>query len=108
MKNVQFTVREPKNKPDIAEVRYECVCGCKPRARYERGTNESGYEHCCCGRVHFVGDKAVEQMETYLAERSGTGEDTRKYDIDEYQVAAPWGDLPVAFGTPDELTKHEA
>ncbi len=104
MENVEFAVRTPKNRPDVIEARYDCACGCKPRARYERGSNEAGHEHCCCGRVHFVGDEATEHLETYLAERRSTGEDTREYKVDQYEVAAPWGAVSVAFGTPDQLT----
>ena len=104
MENVEFAVRTPKNRPDVIEARYDCACGCKPRARYERGSNEAGHEHCCCGQVHFVGDEATEHLETYLAERRSTGEDTREYKVDQYEVAAPWGAVSVAFGTPDQLT----
>ena len=60
MESVEFAVRTPKNKPNVVEARYGCVCGCKPRARYERGTNEAEHEHCCCGRVHFIGDEATQ------------------------------------------------
>jgi hypothetical protein len=105
MKNVEFTARSPLNKPNVVEVRYNCVCGCKPRARYERDTDEAGHEHCCCGRVHFVGEHAADHLQAYLAERRTTGEDLRTYDVDEYQVQAPWGaPIPVAFGTPDVIT----
>ena len=107
MENVDFVVRTPKNKPDVIEARYDCVCGCKPRARYERGGNEAGHEHCCCGRVHFVGDEATLQLEAYLEERRATGEDTRMYTVDMYQVMAPWGAVPVAFGPPDQLTMEQ-
>ena len=103
---MEIAVRSPKDKPDVIEARYECACGCKPRARYERGSGEAGYEHCCCCRVHFVGDEAMRQLEAYLAGRRATGEDARRYTLDQYQVAAPWGAVPVAFGTPDEFTDH--
>ena len=104
---MDFVARSPRNNPDIVEVRYDCVCGCKPRARYERGTDEAGYEHCCCGRVHFVGDHATEQLEAYLEERRISGEDTRQYALNQYEVVAQWGAVPVAFGTPDELAKED-
>ncbi len=103
---MEFAVRTLKNQPDVLEVRYDCACSCKPRARYQRDTSEAGHEHCCCGRVHFVGDEAMRKMETYLEERRVTGEDTRHYTLDQYQVEAPWGTVSVAFGTPDQLTEH--
>jgi hypothetical protein len=31
---MDFIVRTPRNQDDVVEVRYECECGCKPRARY--------------------------------------------------------------------------
>ena len=103
---MEFVVRILKNKPDVIEVRYDCACGCKPRARYQRGTEEAGHEHCCCGQVHFVGEQATQHLEAYLAERRATEEDTRQYTVTEYPVAAPWGAVPVAFGIPDRLTEH--
>ena len=48
----------------------------------------------------------MQKMETYLEERRVTGEDTRRYALDQYQVEAPWGTVSVAFGTPDQLTDH--
>ena len=104
---MEFIVRSPLNKADVVEVRYDCPCGCKPRARYQRGADEAGHEHCCCGRVHFVGDPALQQLDAYLAERHTTGEDTRQYTVDKYEVAAPWGTVPLAFGTPSQLSGHE-
>ena len=103
---MEFAVRTLKDKPDVVEVRYDCVCGCKPRARYARGSDEAGHEHCCCGRVHFVGSKANEKLEAYIAQRRATGEDTRHYALAQYQVTAPWGPVPVAFGTPETITHH--
>lgn len=103
---MEFAVRTLKDKPDVVEVRYDCSCGCKPRARYQRGTEESGHEHCCCGRVHFVGDKALQQLDAYLQSRRVSGEDARSYRINVYGVKAPWGSVAVAYGEPDRLTPH--
>ena len=103
---MEVAVRTLKNKPDVIEVRYDCVCGCKPRARYQSGSNDAGYEHCCCGRVHFVGDSATQELESYLNSRHANGEDTREYTLNQYQVTAPWGAVTIAFGTPDDLTNH--
>ena len=105
---MEFVVRSPRNRPNVVEVRYDCECGCKPRARYEQGTTEAGHEHCCCGRVHFVGDQATQHLEAYLAERRASGEDVDlQYTVQEQVVTAPWGDpIPVAFGVPDKLHEH--
>ena len=74
MKSVEFIVRTPMNKPDVVEVRYDCDCGCRPRARYQRGSGEAGHDQCCCGRVHFVGTDAQGRLEAYLQEQGASGE----------------------------------
>ena len=103
---MEFVTRILRNSPDTLEVRYNCDCGCKPRARYRQGTDEAGNEHCCCGRVHFVGAQADKHLDAYIKERLSSGEDTRNYAITTYQVEAPWGPVAVAFGEPDVLTPH--
>lgn len=103
---MEFITRTVRNRPDTLEVRYDCDCGCKPRARYQQGTDEAGYEHCCCGRVHFVGARADERIEAYITERAHSGEDTRHYTITGHEVEAPWGKVAVAFGEPETLTPH--
>lgn len=87
-----------------AEVGYQCNCGCKPRARYEKGSDASGHEHCCCGLAHFVGSDATPQLQTYLAQRRTEGLDAdRTYALGERHVTAPWGGvLTVAFAIPTE------
>ncbi len=70
-----FVVRSPRNNPDVAEVRYDCECGCKPRARFEKGTDDAGHEHCCCGQVHFVGAHADARLKEYLDDRATRNED---------------------------------
>ena len=108
MNPVEFVVRTPMNKPDMVEVRYECDCGCKPRARYQRGSSEAGHEQCCCGRVHFVGMDAKGRLEAYLQEQVTSGEDIgTHYTISTEEVTASWGEtVAVAFGVPDKLRKH--
>ena len=106
---MEFITRSPKNKPDVVEVRYDCACGCKPRARYQRGTEEANHEHCCCGQVHFVGVQAEERLKTYLDERSSQGLDAEVggYSIYTQHVDAPWGELvPVAYAVPEIPTAH--
>lgn len=105
---MNLIVRSPQNKPNVVEVRYDCACGCKPRARYQRGAAESGHEHCCCGQVHFVGDQAMKHLEVYLAERRERGEDAdMQHRLEQQTVTAPWGEpVAVAFAIPDQPRKH--
>jgi hypothetical protein len=46
---------------------YECGCPCAPTA--VPGDSEAGFEHCCCGKLHFAGPGAEEQLTRYLAAR---------------------------------------
>ncbi|MDA0988033.1 MAG: hypothetical protein O2783_02615 [Chloroflexi bacterium] len=106
---MEFMARSPRNKPDVVEVRYDCACGCKPRARYQRGTDEANHEHCCCGLVHFVGVQAEERLKTYLDERSSQGLDAEvgAYSIHSQHVEAPWGEpVSVVYAVPEIPKPH--
>ena len=100
---MDFIVRQLTSRPDTMLVRYDCSCGCKPNAEYRQGTEETGHEHCCCGKVHFVGPEARQALEAYLGERRTRGEDADvgEYTIEETAVADPWGgQVAVAYGIP--------
>ncbi|MSQ24588.1 MAG: hypothetical protein EXR58_08635 [Chloroflexi bacterium] len=104
---LQFIVAELS--PTEALVRYDCPCGCKPSTEYEKDSQESEFEACCCGNVHFVGPNARVDLDHYLAERLAKGEDAELagYDIHEESVAAPWGGaIPVVYGLPHQSRKH--
>lgn len=105
---MEFSVSSPENQRDILEVRYDCACGCKPVARYRRGTQEPGHEHCCCGNVHFAGYQAGDQLRRYLSARQARGEDAGLvYTIHNAQVRAPWGEqVAVAYALPDLPKPH--
>ncbi len=106
---MEFIVKTPLNKADVVEVRYDCFCGCKPRAQYQRGADEANFEHCCCGQVHFVGAKAEDRLKAYLAERATTGmdDDVGGYTLHAQQVKAPWGEpVAVAYAVPHHPRKH--
>ena len=105
---MEFTVHTPRNQPDVAEVRYVCECGCKPRARYRQGSDEANYEHCCCGLVHFVGTAAEEKLRAYLDDRRAQGEDADMvYTLHTQEVQAPWGEpVPVAYALPETPRPH--
>ena len=96
---LDFTARKWKAHMVVS---YQCDCGCKPSARYAPGSAEAGHEHCCCGKVHFAGQGAMEQMEEYLAKRRQEGiDDGLAYVLDQTEVKAPWGGmLPVAYALP--------
>ena len=105
---MEFIVRALPNRPDTMEARYDCPCGCKPRARYQKGTADAGHEHCCCGNVHFVGSEASDKLQTYLTERKAKGDDAgMQYSMEKGQLKAPWGDaVEWAFAVPDVHHKH--
>jgi hypothetical protein len=65
MNNPDFRVIETEQ--GIA-VTYTCGCPCVPAAR-PNADGSAGFEHCCCGKVHFVGAGASGALSTYLAER---------------------------------------
>ena len=109
MEKLKFIVRSPANKPDVLEVRYNCSCGCKPRARYQKGTDAAAYEHCCCGQVHFVGHNADQRLKDYLAERATQGLDAEigGYQISSERVEATWGEaVDVAYAIPNHPKAH--
>lgn len=106
--SLEFIVNQISTEPDTVLVRYDCPCGCKPSAEYERDSQESDFEACCCGNVHFVGPNAEADLEHYLADRKGRGEDADvgEYRIHRVEVQAPWGPFPVAYGLPAQSRKH--
>lgn len=105
---IQFIVHPLTNQPDVVRVRYACECGCKPSADYTQGSDEANFEHCCCGRVHFVGAHADERLRAYLDERRAQGQDVdMSYTFYAIEVAAPWGDaVPVAYAVPEVPRPH--
>lgn len=49
-------------------ITYTCGCPCVPTA-IPAADGAPGFEHCCCGKVHFAGAGAAAALERYLAER---------------------------------------
>ncbi len=95
--------------PSEVLVRYDCPCGCKPSTEFEQGSQESEFEACCCGNVHFVGPNARADLDTYLAGRRAAGLDAELggYEIYEEQLAVPWGGtLALSYGLPHQSRKH--
>ena len=98
---LKFKAKKGESSDQLV-VSYSCDCGCKPEARFTKGTAESGHEHCCCGKVHFAGTNAERELKDYLADRRSKGQDDGLgYDLAIESVKAPWGDrVPVAYALP--------
>jgi hypothetical protein len=100
---IEFSATSLRKVRDAVEVSYDCACGCHPVARYTRGSAEAGHEHCCCGIVHFAGQAAESQLQSYLAERKADGRDSpeTKYSVQLASVRSPWGEpIEVAYALP--------
>lgn len=77
---------------------YDCGCPCDPAAV---PTSEGpGFEHCCCGKVHFAGDGARAALDAYLAERAGRRKREPKYEVGEGEAALGGERVEVAWAFP--------
>ena len=104
----EFMVDVAENDPNIIYVEYMCPCGCEPGARYELESETSGWEHCCCGRVHFAGKNANTEIVDYLEERAKTSmdQDVGPYTFESTEVITPTGQLiPVSYAQPAQPRK---
>lgn len=104
----EFEVKAPPQLEGYVDVEYQCPCGCRPGARYQLGSEKTGSEHCCCGRVHFAGEGAEEQLRAYMNERAKTNmdEDVSPYTYISTEVTAPSGaQVPVAYAQPSRPRK---
>ena len=82
-------------------VTYDCGCPCEPTAR-PSDSGAAGSEHCCCGKVHFVGTGAEEQLTLYLAERKAMRQREPDYVRGTTTVMLQRGVTPVAWAFPRE------
>lgn len=82
-------------------VTYTCGCTCVPVAVPDPA-GQAGFEHCCCGKVHFVGRDASKALSTYLAERKATKKRNPEYTTGAATVAMPSGAVEVAWAFPIE------
>lgn len=106
---MEFIVKAIPGTTDTMLARYDCSCGCKPNAEYKKGSEDVGYEHCCCGNVHFLGPNARQRLEEYLGARRAQGLDVEvgDYSIQETEVSAPWGQaIPIAYAIPAVPRPH--
>ena len=82
-------------------VTYTCGCSCTPIAR-PRSVEEAGMEHCCCGKVHFVGTGAATALATYLAGRKQRRASEPNYEVGVTALATATGPIEVAWAFPLE------
>jgi hypothetical protein len=82
-------------------VTYTCGCPCVPTAR-PAGDGTPGHEHCCCGKVHFVGDGARAALEGYLAERKLKRKREPEYDLGTVSIELGGRTREVAWAFPRE------
>lgn len=79
-------------------ITYTCGCPCVPTAApSEAGP---GHEHCCCGKVHFVGSGAAAALDTYLAERKATKKREPDYTRGATTVSMAGAPVEVAWAFP--------
>lgn len=81
-------------------VTYTCGCPCEPTAA--PGADGPGMEHCCCGKVHFVGAGASNALATYLDQRAQKRKREPKYERGSTTVVLAAGPTEVAWAFPIE------
>lgn len=82
-------------------VTYTCGCPCVPTARPD-ADGSPGHEHCCCGKVHFVGAGARAALESYLAERKASRKREPDYEVGATSIAMGGTPREVAWAFPKE------
>ncbi len=82
-------------------VTYHCGCPCTPTA-VPAADGKAGFEHCCCGKVHFAGSDAGKALESYLAERKATRKREPDYRRGSALIHLAAGATAVAWAFPIE------
>lgn len=82
-------------------VTYTCGCECVPTTR-PAADGSPGHEHCCCGKVHFVGRGAESALTAYLADRKATRKREPDYERGTAEVALGGRPVEVAWAFPIE------
>jgi hypothetical protein len=81
-------------------VTYTCGCPCTPTAR--PGSDRPGYEHCCCGKVHFVGEGASKHLMSYIEVRRATRKREPEYEFGSTKLMLDGFPQEVAWAFPIE------
>jgi hypothetical protein len=82
-------------------VTYVCGCPCVPTAR-PTDDGAPGHEHCCCGKVHFVGAMAEAALAAYVAERKLRRKREPEYTVGSTFVTLAGKPVEVAWAFPVE------
>jgi hypothetical protein len=98
---IKFSIHASQSNPNVLRIHYDCPCGCKPSASYERHVSNSGSSQCCCGRVCFVGLHADQQLRELLSAKASDA-----YTFYSDSISTPWNEnLPIAYAVPEAQTK---
>jgi len=98
---METPVFRPEPKDGREGLTYVCGCPCTPTAApAEDGA--AGMEHCCCGKVHFVGRGAEAALTAYLTDRKATRKREPDYDRGLATVALAGAATEVAWAFPKE------
>ncbi len=79
-------------------VTYECGCPCQPTAYPDE--ENPGFEHCCCGKVHFAGPGAADAFTGYLADRAARRKREPRYQRGRDSIEAAGVAIEVAWAFP--------
>jgi hypothetical protein len=82
-------------------VTYDCGCPCTPTA-IPTSEGKAGFEHCCCGKVHFAGPGAESALTSYLAERAARRKREPRYVRGSGSLESPAGAIDIAWAFPVE------
>ena len=93
-----FRVIETDDGPGVT---YTCGCPCTPTAR-PASDGSPGHEHCCCGRVHFVGAGASSALAGYLADRKRRRKSEPEYTVGEASIQLGGAVAEIAWAFPIE------
>jgi len=81
-------------------VTYDCGCPCVPLAAPD-AEGVPGFEHCCCGKVHFVGAGASAALDSYLADRKETKKREPAYAVGAATATLAGAEVEVAWAFPE-------
>lgn len=95
-----FRVIDTEDGPGVT---YTCGCPCTPTTR-PAADGSPGHEHCCCGKVHFVGPGASSALAAYLAARKTRRRREPDYALGDASIAFLGAQAEIAWAFPVEPT----